>query len=363
MYLINKPALVISPSDLKRAGISPEDFRLWIPRYLTEPKPLTCGVFKNLLLKVGQWPIQMFIKLCLRPPADTRGEMDIEEVRGLYDSVAPWYNWKHHFTTHWYDDVWRNFLAQSIVTFARVKRSIPMILDLCCGTGLSVEKMAIAISNWGFEAEITGLDYSSGMLAEAEARHLDFSKIKIKFVRGNAMDLSGKEKTGAVGLTCFSPDSFNAVTTMFGLGGINNPDAVASGVLAILKEGGQWFFTDMHEPLAHQPGRWPFLFWTLEIPSLEAVTYRDTTIPLALHRLWRWRDTTLDFYRLPLATWQDSQGQWWGFKVVNLEIWSQPWWFLNLPVMPVGKILLEKVRISNEEVRKRDAILSLVTSD
>lgn len=43
---------------------------------------------------------------------------------------------------------------------------------------------------------------------------------------------------------------------------------------------------------------------------------------------------------------------------MNFEVWSQPWWFLSLPVMPVGKIILKKIKISQYEAEKRKLILS-----
>lgn len=363
-HRINEPVIRIDPARALAVGLSSDDIRQWVPLHLMEPVPLVCGWWKYRLLQASQWPIQGFIKLLLRPPKDAQGGMDAEEVRRRYDDVSSKYDWLHGLTTRWADYVWRNFLAQSVVNFARaaIPRRIS-VLDLCCGTGLSLERMAIALYHGGLQASLQGLDYSPGMLDEAMKRRFDFpsNPIRVCFARGDAKRLLfDPERLAAERMESFFPNTFDMVTTMFGLGGIDEPLEVAEGVLGILKEGGQWFVTDMHAPLAHQPGKWPFLFWAFECPMLEAMTFRDTTIPLALRRLWRWRDTTTDFVRLPLTTWLDSEGQWWGFRVVSREVWSQPWWFFNLPVMPVAKILLEKVRISDKEAAKRQAILSLL---
>lgn len=183
------------------------------------------------------------------------------------------------------DYVWRIFLAQSVATFGRNQEAQISVIDICAGTGLSIKRMADTLSHWGIKADIIGLDYSPGMLKVAKSRSLNYSDIGIKFVRGDAMDLAGKNRKDE--LVSLPSDSFDMATTMFGLGGIIDSLKVAQGVIQVLKPGGQWFFTDMHQPLAHQPGKWPFLFWAFESPCLEAMTYEETTIPLALKRLWR----------------------------------------------------------------------------
>jgi len=360
---INQPVYSIDMKKQDEMGISDHVLRRWIPQYLFSPKELVCGPLVWLLLCLSQLPIQLSIKLFLRPPRDVEGELDIDAVERRYDQVSPWYKWVHHLTTKWADDNWRNLLAQSVLSFVRGHegRDAPKVLDLCCGTGLALEKILKTLHYSGLHAEIAGLDYSRGMLDRAWHLLSWTTRSNLQLYRGNAMDFVGEDDDTE--FKKFQPGSFHVVTTMFGNGGIENPRAMAKNVLAVLKEGGQWFFTDMHEPLAHQPAKWPFLFWALELPSLEAVTYRYTTIPLALRRLWRWRDTTRDFYELPLTTWQDEEDQWWGFKTLSFEVSSQPWWLFNLPVMPVGKIILEKARISAEEVEMRQSILQLVTED
>ncbi len=337
---INEPVYTAS----QPSGVSESEWRKWVPLYLTNPRVLEHGVLVRFLLALLQLPIQTVIYVFLRPPKGVEGELNLNEVRELYDGVSPWYKIKHHLTTRWFDDLWRNLLAQATVNFARSLQRPVEILDLCCGTGLAIEKIKRTFAWWGLTVKITGLDYSPGMLAEATKNHQD-----VGLCRGNAMAITSP----SAGMTHFPPNTFDMVTTMFGQGGIEDPHAMADGVLRVLRPGGQWFTTDMHEPLAHQPAKWN----GIELPSLEAVTYAKTTIPLALKRLWCWRDTTRDFYELPLVTYVDDAGQWWGFRVVTLEIWSQPWWLFHLPVMPVAKLIVEKTCIPQEEADKRALIL------
>jgi hypothetical protein len=94
---------------------------------------------------------------------------------------------------------------------------------------------------------------------------------------------------------------------------------------------------------------------------MEMVVYEDSTLPVVLNRLWGWRDTTLCFYLLPLATYCDDAGKYWGFEVKTFEQESQRWWFA-LPLMPVAKIVVEKVEISKEVAKKREEILAACTA-
>lgn len=358
-HVESKPALSVDPSRLSETGVSSEELGAYFPRYLREPPALDCGSIMYAWLRFVQLLIQTSIKLFLRPRSDSVGKLDIKEVEQVYDREAATYDVKHHLTTHGMDTTWRRLASWSVATLGRNNSGPIAVLDLCTGTGLTIREMATLLSDWGISGSVTGLDYNAKMLDIASSRNGSYRGIDVSFVRGDAMNLARQDQP-VDGLEQFESDSFNAVTQMFGVGGISDPLLVFQGVLQILKPGGQFFLIDMHQPIANQPGEWPFLLKWFRFTRLEAMTYEETTIPLALNRLWGWRDTTLDFYLLPLITWQDTDGLRWGFKVINFEVESQRWW-LGLPIMPVGKIIVEKVTIDEQEFAKRQKILSLVT--
>ena len=357
-HVKSKPALLVDPSRLSEAGVSSEEFGAYFPRYLREIPFLGCGSLRYMGLEFMQWLLQLSVKIFLHPRKDLVGDLVINEVEKVYNREAATYDVKHHLTTHGMDTVWRRLASWSVATIGRNNSGVVTVLDLCTGTGLTIREMATLLSEWGISGSVTGLDYNVKMLDIASSRNGSYRGIDVHFVRGDAMNLSRDEQS-ADGLERFAANSFDAVTQMFGIGGISDPLLVFQGVLQILKSGGQFFLIDMHQPIANQPGEWPFLLKWFRFPRLEAMTYEKTTIPLVLNRLWGWRDATLDFYLLPLVTWQDTNGFRWGFKVANFEVESQRWW-LGLPIMPVAKIIVEKVTIDEREFVKRQKILSLI---
>ncbi|OGY43575.1 MAG: hypothetical protein A3B89_04880 [Candidatus Buchananbacteria bacterium RIFCSPHIGHO2_02_FULL_40_13] len=340
------------------------DIYKYFPRYLIDKPSLECGWFKYWCLQFIQFLICSGIKLFLCPRKGEVGNLSREEVASVYDREANTYDGKHHLTTHGADINWRRKAAAAVVTIGRLRTSqnrsdVFNVLDLCTGTGLTVCEILRQLAIWNIPAEVIGLDYNQKMLQHAQNRKLVDCNIKTIFVRGDAMDLySDLSSSQTSDLIQFPAGTFDIITQMFGIGGINNPIRVFEGVINILKPEGQFFLIDMHMPIVEQAGEM-FLFKWFKFPSLEMMTYWKTTVPLALSRLWGWRDSTLDFYLLPLITCQDAQGVLWGFEVVNFEVESQIWW-LGLPIMPVGSIVVKKIEITLEEMNKRQALLLMV---
>ena len=338
--------------------MSPEDreVRLRFPAYLqdqTQSSRALAGPLRRLV----QFLIQTGIRLVLRPRRGAVGKLDISEVNEVYDREALTYDVKHHLTTRGMDTMWRRAAGWCAVMTAQRSHSRVRILDLCTGTGLTVVEMVNILREYGASAEIIGLDYNEKMLALARERNPESDDIRTRFIRGDAMSMVSRSDGRDASLMGFSQEAFDLVSQVFGIGGISSPLDVFRGVLQILKPGGRFFLIDMHRPIQSQPGEWPFFFRWIKTPLLEALTYTETTIPLALNRLWAWRDPTLDFYLLPLVTWRDSAGSVWGFKTEHFRVESERWW-LSLPVMPVGQIMVEKEMITTEEEQERSNLLT-----
>ncbi len=330
--VISKPILSVDRTRLSDAGVSVEECGVYFPRYLRETPVLECSSWRWFWLQLIQLLLRSLVKIFLRPRKGPVEDLNIHEVEKVYDREAATYDAKHHLTTHGMDTTWRRLASWSVATIGRNNGGSVSVLDLCTGTGLTIKEMAKLLSDWGISGSVVGLDYNAKMLDIASSRNGGYDGIDVSFVRGDAMNLSRNEQASANGMKQFNPDSFDAVTQMFGIGGISDPLAVFQGVIQILKSGGQFFLIDMHQPIASQPGEWPFLLKWFRFPNFEAIAYNHSTIPLVLNRLWGWRDTTLDFYLLPLIVFKDSTGKSWGFKVVNFETESQRWW-LGLPLI------------------------------
>lgn len=365
--IADSPTTVLPPRSLRGAEITEKDIQQYFPAYLTEEPNVDCGRLKYWWLRFIQFFISLGIRLVLRPRKGEVGDLDLKEVEDVYNREAHTYNWKHHMTTHGMDTTWRRLAAWFVATIGRQHKFRPEnnenkfeVLDLCTGTGLTHKEIVDQLVLWGVKAEVTGLDYCQAMLDLSVERQISGKGLVIvRHKRGDAMNLFF-DPNHETKLSRFYANSFNIVTQVFGIGGINKPLKVFDGIIKILKPGGSYFMTDMHAPIATQPGEWFFGKW-FRFPRLEAVIYWKTTVPLALARLWGWRDTTLDFYLLPLITYQDMHDDIWGFEVVDLDVESQRWWF-GLPIMPVGRIIVRKVEISEQEMKRRQALLAWATS-
>lgn len=342
-FVANEPVVSIDYRKLESAGIAVPELSRYFPRYILNPTKLYYGWLKRLGLLMVQWFLRTIVKVVLRP-RNLAGSLEQSEVDVVYTREAKTYNKKHHLTTRGMDLVWRRSAGWFVSALGRNRQGHLKVLDLCTGTGLTVKEIHAILQEWGIDAELTGLDYNEHMLAVARNGGMPGGA---KFVHGDATKL----------VETFELDSFDAVTQVFGIGGIPEPSKVFGGVLRILKSGGQFLMTDMHKPIPEHPGEWPFLLKWRRFPVMEMVIYEDSTLPVVLNRLWGWRDTTLCFYLLPLVTYRDGDGRYWGFEVKAFEQESQRWWFA-LPLMPVARIVVEKTEITEEIARKREVILN-----
>ena len=95
------------------------------------------------------------------------------------------------------------------------------ILDLCCGTGLSTAAIIAAHP----DAEVTALDASAGMLAEARRKP---RLARVRFIAGNAMDPAA---SGAAG-------PYDAIFMAYGIRNMPDPDLCLLRLRELLRPGG-----------------------------------------------------------------------------------------------------------------------------
>jgi ubiquinone/menaquinone biosynthesis C-methylase UbiE len=99
------------------------------------------------------------------------------------------------------------------------------MLDLCCGTGLSTAALRATYP----DAELHGLDASSGMLEHARRRGL---LPTVQFVHGDAMD---PEAAGIAG-------PFDGILMAYGIRNLPDPEVGLAAVLRLLAPGGRVCF-------------------------------------------------------------------------------------------------------------------------
>src|SRR5436190_10306154 len=100
------------------------------------------------------------------------GTLAPDQVRTMFDRIAPVYDLMNRAMTMGLDRKWRRLTAETVV------RPGDRVLDVCCGTG----DLALADARAG--GRVTGIDFSAEMLARAERKAPEFD-----WVQGDAAEL------------------------------------------------------------------------------------------------------------------------------------------------------------------------------
>lgn len=167
-----------------------------------------------------------------------------EQVRQMFDSIAPAYDFMNRAMTMGIDIWWRRLAVK------RLKRIRPTsILDVATGTG----DFAIQLHNTLHPQHITGVDLSQGMLDEAvrkvKQKGLDGA---ITFEQGDCMALRMKDET------------FDAVTVAFGVRNFEHLQQGYREMARVLKPGGMLCVLELSTP-THPLIRWFYDLYTLHI--------------------------------------------------------------------------------------------------
>ena len=108
------------------------------------------------------------------------------------------------------------------------------ILDICCGTGDMTAALA-AERPAGAANPITGLDFSSEMLARARTKYASTAK-SVQWIEGDAMHLP------------FADNSFDLVTAAFGFRNLSNYVAGLRELHRVLAPGGRLGILECNQP-------------------------------------------------------------------------------------------------------------------
>lgn len=119
--------------------------------------------------------------------------------------------------------------------------SIDVALDVCCGTGAAMRHLRPLCRE-----RVVGLDFSNGMLAEAERRLRDApGQARVELVRGDALELPFREE-------------MDVVTSVGAFGHVEraDEDRFVAGIVRALKPGGRFVFATSPMPKANEPWFW-----------------------------------------------------------------------------------------------------------
>jgi demethylmenaquinone methyltransferase / 2-methoxy-6-polyprenyl-1,4-benzoquinol methylase len=140
----------------------------------------------------------------------TSGTLAPEQVRSMFDRIAPVYDGMNRAMTLGLDRKWRRLTAEAVV------RPGDRVLDACCGTG----DLALAAARAG--GRVTGVDFSAEMLARAERKAPEFD-----WVQADAAALP------------FPDESFETATVGFGIRNLADLEAGLHELARVLVPGGR----------------------------------------------------------------------------------------------------------------------------
>lgn len=153
------------------------------------------------------------------PGARDPGRLPADEVRAMFDRIAPVYDAMNRVITAGLDGRWRRATVEAVV------RPGDRVLDACCGTG----DLALAALRAG--GRVTGLDFSERMLERARRKSR-----AVTWVQGDALDLP------------FAPSSFDAVTVGFGVRNLEDLERGVAQLRRVLRPGGRVAVLELTRP-------------------------------------------------------------------------------------------------------------------
>jgi demethylmenaquinone methyltransferase / 2-methoxy-6-polyprenyl-1,4-benzoquinol methylase len=147
------------------------------------------------------------------------GTLRSDEVRGMFDRIAPVYDAMNRIMTAGLDRSWRRLAVEAVV------QPGDRVLDACCGTG----DLAVAAEREG--GVVTGLDFSPGMLERARRK-----SDTITWVEGDLLALP------------FEDGAFDAATVGFGIRNVSDLDAALAELRRVLRPGGRLAILEITQP-------------------------------------------------------------------------------------------------------------------
>ena len=151
-----------------------------------------------------------------------------EQVREMFDNIAPTYDTLNHTLSAGIDRRWRRRTVR-IVGSRRPQR----VLDLATGTG----DLAIALARAIPQCEVTGVDLSEGMLRYAREKAAGAGlEGRCTFACGDAERLE------------FADGEFDAVTVAFGVRNFGDIPAGLREICRVLRSGGQVAILELSIP-------------------------------------------------------------------------------------------------------------------
>ena len=152
-----------------------------------------------------------------------------ENVREMFDHIAPTYDKLNHVLSMNVDKLWRRHALKEIVD-----GSAQRILDVACGTGDSTISIAQAA---GEGSTVTGVDISEGMMALVEGKAAKAGvadRIRLQVADGEALP--------------YEDGAFDRVTCAFGIRNFENREKGLAEFFRVLRPGGKLVILELSVP-------------------------------------------------------------------------------------------------------------------
>ena len=188
-------------------------------------------------------------------PYSDQATTKTDQVRQMFDAIAPAYDFMNRAMTLGIDIWWRRLAVK------RLKRITPAhILDVATGTG----DFAIQLHDSLHPQHITGIDLSPGMLAEAQRKVKEKGLQEvISFEEGDCMALPMQDNT------------FDAVTVAFGVRNFEHLQQGYQEMARVLRPGGMLCVLELSTP-TNRLIRWFYDLYTLHIiPAIGSIKSGD----------------------------------------------------------------------------------------
>ena len=147
------------------------------------------------------------------------GTLAPDDVRGMFDRIAPVYDVMNRVMTVGLDRRWRRLAVSKVVWPG------DQVLDACCGTG----DLAVEAERRG--GRVTGLDFSERMLERARGK-----SGAIEWVQGDALALP------------FRDGEFDAATVGFGVRNLEDLERGLGELCRVLRPGGRLAVLEITQP-------------------------------------------------------------------------------------------------------------------
>jgi demethylmenaquinone methyltransferase / 2-methoxy-6-polyprenyl-1,4-benzoquinol methylase len=184
-------------------------------------------------------------------------DRDPRRIQTMFSGISSRYDLMNHLMTAGLDRRWRRLAAAQtgLAPGARV-------LDACCGTG----DLAFTLAAMYPSSEVTGLDFTEAMLAQARRKCVAQMRRRApapRFVRGDVLALP------------FADDEFAAVTVGWGVRNVPDVPRAFAEMKRVTRPGGRVVCLESTQPPEGPGGRLQLLWMGRMVPLLGRLVTGD----------------------------------------------------------------------------------------